>query len=126
LHLAWALLVWWYSEGLSRWTRFVFLVFLVGTVISTLALGEHYFVDLVTAFPFALMIRAVCASANRQRSVAIATGALLILGWMILLRWGLALVWLNPVIPWLLVAGTIFWTLALQSRLRPDLLEQRP
>jgi hypothetical protein len=124
LHLAWALLVWWYSEGLSRWTRLVFLVFLVGTVISTLALGEHYFVDLVTAFPFALMIRAVCAPANRRRWIALAIGALLMLGWMILLRWGLPLVWLNPVIPWLLIAGTISLTLVWQARLRPDLLGQ--
>jgi hypothetical protein len=126
LHLAWALLVWWYSEGLSRWTRFVFLAFLGGTVISTLALGEHYLVDLVTAFPFALMIRAVCAPniplANRCRWNALATGALLMLGWMILLRWGLVFVWLNPVIPWLLVAGTISLTLVLQARLRPELL----
>jgi hypothetical protein len=44
------------------------------------------------------------------------------LGWMILLRWGLVFVWLNPVIPWLLVAGTISLTLVLQARLRPELL----
>lgn len=127
LHLAWALLIWWYSEGLSRWTKIVFLVFLVGTVISTLALGEHYFVDLVTAFPFALMIHGACALnvpiSNRRRFVPLASGALLMLGWMLLLRWGLPVVWISPVIPWALVAGTIALMLLLQARLRPELLK---
>jgi PAP2 superfamily len=125
LHLAWALLICWYSDGLSRWTKVVFFVFLVGTVISTLALGEHYFVDLVTAFPFALMIQAACALnvpiSNARRFVPLVSGALLMLGWMILLRWGLPVVWISPVVPWFLVAGTIFLTLVLQARLRPEL-----
>jgi hypothetical protein len=123
LHLAWALLVWWYSEGLSRWSKGVFVVFLVGTVFSTLCLGEHYFVDLVTAFPFALMIQAACAlnvsTSNRRSIVPLVTGAMLMVGWMILLRWGLPLVWIHPAVPWLLVAGTISVTVFLQRRLRP-------
>ena len=51
----------WYAEGLSQWTKIAFFVFMLGTVCATLALGEHYFIDLVTAFPFALMIQAACA-----------------------------------------------------------------
>lgn len=123
LHLAWALLVWWYSEGLSRWSRTVFFLFLVGTVFATLCLGEHYFVDLVTAFPFALMIQAACAlnvsHSNTRSIVPLVTGAMLMVGWMVLLRWGLPLVWINPAVPWLLVAGTISLTVVLQRRLRP-------
>ena len=121
LHLAWALLVWWYSDGLSRWTKAVFIAFLVGTVISTLSLGEHYFVDLVTAFPFALMIFAACglnaSQSNMRRIVSLITGAMLMVGWMVVLRWGLPLVWINPAIPWLLIVGTIVVTVVLQRRL---------
>lgn len=123
LHLAWALLVWWYSAGLSRWTKAVFIAFLVGTVISTLSLGEHYFVDLVTAFPFALMIFAACglnaSQSNMRRIVSLITGAMLMVGWMVLLRWGLPLVWINPAVPWLLIVGTIVVTVVLQRRLHP-------
>jgi hypothetical protein len=48
--------------------------------------------------------------------------------WVLLLRWGLLadwgeLIWVSPVIPWLLVAGTIFVSLWLQVRLRPLLFD---
>ena len=123
LHLAWALLIDWYAEGLSRWIKIVFFVFVLGTIGSTLALGEHYFIDLVTAFPFALMIQAACALnvsfSDSRRIVALLTGALLMVAWMVLLRWGLPLVWISPIVPWTLVAGTITSTLWLQARLRP-------
>jgi hypothetical protein len=122
LHLAWALLAWWYTEGFSRGTKIVFLVFLAGTVISTMATGEHYFVDLVAAFPFALMIYAACALnvpiSNPRRLVPLAAAVLMLLAWMVLLRWGLPLVWISPIIPWLLIAGTISATVLLQAGLR--------
>jgi hypothetical protein len=123
LHLGWALLALWYSASLSRQTRVAIAIFFVGTVFATLGLGEHYFVDLVAAFPFALMIYAACAlnvpiSMGRRIS-ALAAGLLMLTGWVVLLRWGLALVWANPVIPWMLVAGTISVSLLLLARLRP-------
>jgi PAP2 superfamily len=126
LHLGWALLTWWYSEGLSRWARVASFFFLVGTVIATLGLGEHYFIDLVTAFPFALMIHAVCTlnvpSSNARRAIPLVAGVAMMVGWMVLLRWGLPLFWINPVVPWSITAGTIWLTLYLQARLRPLLL----
>jgi hypothetical protein len=125
LHLAWALLIYWYAEGLSRWTKVVFFLFVLGTVCATLALGEHYFIDLVTAFPFALMIQAACALnlpfSDARRLVPLTFGALMMVAWMVLLRWGLPLVWISPIVPWLLVAGTIGATLRLQARLGPML-----
>jgi hypothetical protein len=132
LHLGWALLALWYSECLSRRTRVGMVIFFVGTVFATLGLGEHYFVDLVVAFPFALMIYAACALnvgiSNPRRIAALAVGLTMMAGWVVLLRWGLALVWLNwiwgsPVIPWLVVAGTISLSLFLLALLRPLLIE---
>jgi hypothetical protein len=91
-------------------------------VFATLGLGEHYFVDLVAAFPFALMIQAACAMnvsiLNARRMVPFLVGFGLMLAWVVLLRWGLTLAWINPVIPWLLVTGTVSSTLVLQARLR--------
>lgn len=127
LHLGWALLAMWYSERLSWWARMAMAIFFIATVFATLGLGEHYFVDLVTAFPFALMIQAACAMnisiSNPRRIVAMVTGLILMLGWVVLLRWGLAVVWITPVIPWLLVVGTVSLTLVFQARLRAVLFE---
>jgi hypothetical protein len=127
LHLAWALLAWWYSVRLSFWNRAVIAMFCLGTVVATLGLGEHYFIDLVAAFPFALMVEAACALSvsvsNRRRMSAFLIGFGLMLGWVVLLRWGLALAWINPVVPWSLVAGTVLLSLVFQVRLRTVLFE---
>jgi hypothetical protein len=123
LHLVWTLLALWYSTNLSRQTRVAMAIFFGATVFATLGLGEHYFVDLVAAFPFALMIYAACALnvpiSNPRRIGALGAGLVMLMGWVVLLRWGLALVWVNPVIPWVLVAGTIVVSLLLLARLRP-------
>lgn len=122
LHMGWALLAWWYSEGLSRWTRFVLFLFLAGTVLATLGLGEHYLVDLAVAFPFALLIEAGCASLipafDRRRHMPFLAALLMLFGWLILLRFGVRIVWLSPLIPWTLIAGTIISCLALRRPLQ--------
>jgi len=121
LHMAWALLAWWYSRELSGVTRFLVLLFLCGTVLATLGLGEHYFVDLVAAFPFALMMQAGCTLRipllDRRRLTPLLAGLLLTLGWVALLRWGLKIVWWSPLIPWAMIVGTILCCIVLQSRL---------
>lgn len=128
LHLGWALLAWWYSKRLSRGTRLAMAIFFIGTVFATLGIGEHYFVDLVAAFPFALMIYAACALnvpiSTPRRIVALGAGLGMMMGWVVVLRWGLPAMWISPVIPWLLVTATIVLTLFLLARLRPLLLDR--
>jgi hypothetical protein len=127
LHVAWALLASWYAMGLSNWTKVFVLLFLAVTVVATLGLGEHYFIDLVAALPFALMIQAGCAFQiswlDRRRCVPFLGGLLLILGWIALLRFGLSIMWISPLIPWMLIACTIILSLVLQSRLDGLFLE---
>lgn len=86
-------------------------IFLVGTVIATLGLGEHYFIDLATAFPFALMIHAVCTLnvplSNARRAIPQMAGVGTMVGWMVLLRWGLPMFWIRPVVTWSMIAGTV-------------------
>jgi hypothetical protein len=127
LHVGWALLAWWYSEGLSRWTRSALLLFLAGTVFAALGLGEHYFVDLAVAFPFALMIEAGCAFlipiSDQRRTGPLLVGLLMLFGWVALLRFGLSLVWLSPLLPWMLITGTVIPCLVLRPRLRRATLE---
>jgi PAP2 superfamily len=61
LHMAWVLLAWWYSRGLSKMERAVALFYLVFVALATLGTGEHYFVDLVVAVPFALFMESLFA-----------------------------------------------------------------
>jgi hypothetical protein len=122
LHMAWVLLVWWYSRGLSVWERAIALSFLFFTTLATLGTGEHYFIDLIVAFPFALLLLSLCAFSlrftDRSRMLAFCTGLAGTLGWFALLRRALPLFWRTPAIPWAFCAATVIATLLCESLLR--------
>ena len=126
LHMAWALLTWWCSKELSRPTKLVTLLFLAGTVLATLGLGEHYFVDLVAAFPLALMVEAASVVSipllDQRRLFPLLMGLLLTLGWVALLRLAVGVVWWSPLIPWAMVAATILSCIVAQARLEKLIL----
>jgi PAP2 superfamily len=111
LHMAWTLLAWWYSQGLSRWERSVALAFLLFTILATLGTGEHYFIDLIVAFPFALMIEAICSyelswkDSARLQGFAFGLGGTLL--WLVALRFANRLFWTSPIVPWVLVIATV-------------------
>jgi hypothetical protein len=111
LHMAWVLLVWWYSRGLSALERSIAMAFVFFTVLATLGTGEHYFIDLVVAFPFALLIESVCAFSlgltEKSRLSGIIFGAFGTLGWLMLLHYGNRLFWISPIAPWVLCAATV-------------------
>jgi hypothetical protein len=121
LHMAWTLLAWWYSQGLSWIERVVAFAFVALTVLATLGTGEHWFVDLIVAFPFALMIQAICAYhlswKDPGRKTALALGLGGTLGWMATLRYGTALFWTSPIVPWALSAATVALVLLRQAKL---------
>jgi hypothetical protein len=111
LHMAWVLLAWWYSRGLSVWERGIAMAFLVFTIFATMGIGEHYSIDLVVAFPFAVFLQGVCALGlrwnERARVAAIVYGLLLTLGWIGALRFALKVFWASPVIPWICCMVTV-------------------
>jgi hypothetical protein len=121
LHMAWTLLVWWYSRGLSRAERVIAFLFLALTAFATMGTGEHWFIDLVVAFPFALFIDAVCACQvswkDSRRLLAILAGLGVTLAWFASLRYGAKIFWISPIIPWTLSAGTIGFAYAWQAKL---------
>jgi PAP2 superfamily len=121
LHMAWTLLVWWYSRGLSRAERLIALAFLALTAFATLGTGEHWFVDLVVAFPFALLIYALCAYQvswkNSQRLAATLAGLGVTLAWFASLRYAAKLFWISPIFPWTLSAATVAFACFLQAKL---------
>jgi hypothetical protein len=121
LHMAWALLAWWYGKGLLTLTRALLAMFLAGTVLATLGLGEHYSIDLVAAFPFSLMMYAACAGGiplrDRRRFVILSWGLLWLVVWMGLLRFGIGVMWMSPLIPWTLIVCTVLSCIVWQARL---------
>jgi hypothetical protein len=122
LHMAWVLLIWWNSKGLSRWIRGIALAFVIFTVLATLGTGEHYFVDLVVAFPFALMVQALCLYRlpfkYGSRRDAFLFGTFASLAWMALVSFANPFFWISPVIPWTMVMATIFISSWLMHRLQ--------
>jgi len=122
LHMAWVLLVWWNSKGLAAWIRAIAAAFVVFTVLATLGTGEHYFVDLVVAFPFALMVQALCLYPvpfkNRRRRAAFLFGIFVSLGWMASLSFAAPIFWISPLIPWVLAVATISVSIWLMHRLQ--------
>jgi hypothetical protein len=127
LHLTWALLLYWNTKGMSRILRASLGIYLALTVVSTLGTGEHYFVDLLAAVPFALMVQAVVSPACHvplsRRVLVSSYGLGLTLGWLLLARYGIKLMLISPAVPWGVSAvscGTVWlmssWCRSLPSR----------
>jgi hypothetical protein len=130
LHTAWVLLVWWNSKGLARWIRTIAMLFVILTVMATLGTGEHYFVDLVVAFPFALMVQAACTyslpfSSGARRN-AFLFGTFVTLLWMALLSFSVGIFWISPVLPWVMIVATVAPSILLWNRLMSTEPQEEP
>jgi len=121
LHMTWVLLVWWNSRGLSRWVRVIAMIYVALTVLATLGTGEHYFIDLVVAFPFSLAVQALSSysipMSHRDRRVAFVFGTFATLIWLALLSFNTTIFWISPIIPWSMIAVTIAPSILLWNRL---------
>jgi hypothetical protein len=130
LHTAWVLLVWWNSKGLARWIRAVAMLFVILTVMATLGTGEHYLVDLVVAFPFALMVQAACSYSLPFRSGARRTaflfGTFVTLLWMAVLSFSVGVFWVSPVLPWAIIVATVAPTILFWNRLTSAEMQEQP
>jgi hypothetical protein len=130
LHMAWVLLVWWNSKSLARWIRAIALVFVALTVLATLGTGEHYFIDLVVAFPFSLMVQALCSytlpARNRERRTSFLFGTFATLIWLALLSFTTKLFWISPVVPWAMLVATIAPSIFFWQRLVSALEHEEP
>ena len=121
LHMGWVLLAWWYSRGLSVWERGIAMAFVLFTVFATMGTGEHYLVDLVVAFPFAVFLQGLCVLGlrwnDRARVTAVLYGLLLTLGWIAALRFGIKFFWTSPILPWTCCILTVASAIFVQRRL---------
>jgi hypothetical protein len=111
LHMGWTLMAWWYSRGLSIWDRGLAFLFVALTAFSTMGTGEHYFIDLVVAFPFVLFLQALCTTSldwtDSRRLMPFLFGLITILVWLWALRFHPQVFWYSPLIPRLCCVLTI-------------------
>ncbi len=111
LHAAWIFLVFWFAYRLSVVERIAAGFFVFFTLCGTLGTGEHYFIDLVVAAPFSLLILAVTQGLCRRWKQAYWTplmgGLGLTLLWFGLLRYGTQVFRVSPVISWAACAATL-------------------
>src|SRR5215471_5080914 len=134
LHMAWVLLVWWNSRGLARWVRTLAAVFVALTVLATLGSGEHYFIDLVVALPFSLMVQALCSYTlpfrEGERRNAFLVGIFSTLIWLALLSFSVQIFWRSPLVPWSMIVATAassihFWQRLLRAGAEPDSVQRK-
>jgi len=130
LHMTWVLLVWWNSRGLARWVRAIAALFVALTVLATLGTGEHYLIDLVVAFPFSLMVQALCSYSmpfcEGERRTAFLFGTLVTLAWLALLSFAVRIFWISPLLPWTVVIATAGSSIYLWRRLLQAGSQQKP
>lgn len=115
LHMAWAMLLFWNTKGLSRGLRIFVAAYAVMTAVSTLGTGEHYFVDLIAGVPFALAVQAVVSPDRKReaarRAMAAGAGLALTVFWLLLVRFCVKWMLVSPLLPWSLVTmcGVAVW-----------------
>ena len=111
LHATWIFLVFWYARSLSLVEKGIAAVLVVLTLFATLGLGEHYFVDLVVALPFTVLILALTNALVKRRaaecSIPFVAGLVTTLAWFGALRFCPRAFWASPVLPWAAVVFTI-------------------
>ena len=121
LHFGAALLVWWNSRIWPSWGRALAAIFLLATAFSTLALGEHYLVDLVVVFPFALAFQAgwtkAVPFASSKRYVPLIVGAALTIAWYVFLRYAIPMFEWSVAGTWTSVLVTVGWSILLEMKL---------
>lgn len=110
LHMGWAILLFWNSRAFPRALRAALLLYLALTVVATLGTGQHYLVDLVVSLPFALAVEAAASYTlpdKSRRFIALISGIILTLAWLLLVRYGAPLTQSSPVIPWTFIVTTL-------------------
>ncbi len=103
LHMAGVLLIWWNARHWKLGGIIAF-TFMMLTAFAAVGFGEHYFIDLVVAFPYALAIQAISTKSDR-RFQALALGIAITACWFLALLFAPRGLCAAPV--WLM------WTLAI-------------
>jgi hypothetical protein len=113
LHIGLALVAWWASRDLGRVARVALACFLAATVFSTLAMGEHYLIDLAVAVPYSVAVRAAVDARIRPMAIGVALTA----AWIVAFRAPLNFSAWPAAASWILMILTVAIPLAVESKL---------
>ncbi len=121
LHTAWVVCLWRHSLPCTRRIRWLITFWVICTLAGTLGLGEHYLVDLLVGFAFASFTGGLCAInlsiKQPARYMAIVGGALICIGWYLLINFGLELLRISPFIAWFFYSSSVLLTCLLEFKL---------
>ena len=111
LHFGAMLVLLWNSRA-WRWPgRAVAIGFAAAMAFATMALGQHYLIDLVVAFPFIAAIQAAWTTAVPLRSpcryLPLIGGAALVAVWLLALRFAVPIFLQIAWLPWVSVGSTV-------------------
>ena len=101
LHTAWGIALLLAAWPLGKWWRGGMLLYLGPMLLY--ALASHYLCDIIVAVPWTL----ACWNALEKRWARAATYLAIAVGWMLLIRFGLSVLYASPAIPWLLTGATL-------------------
>ncbi|SPE42331.1 membrane hypothetical protein [Candidatus Sulfopaludibacter sp. SbA3] len=116
MHTAWILCLLWCAPSMSRWLRAILWAFAGFTLLYALSAGGHYLVDLVVAVPFTLAVRS--AFRREWKSPGFVLNAAVVAFWFVVVRYGVGLFMLSPMVPYGLSIATL--VAPLWSRPRPN------
>jgi PAP2 superfamily len=131
LHMTWALLMAFNCKPFPRLVRAAAVIYVFATVLGTMGTGEHYFIDLVVALPFAVAIQALATRSaplkSRNRLFPLVGGATLTLLWLLVVRFAIPFFYQwTPLVPWLcIIASTALSALWMKQILSVEQSEQQ-
>jgi hypothetical protein len=121
LHFGAMLLLMWNARPWPAALRIAAALFASAVAFSTLALGEHYLIDLVVAFPFMMSIQSMWSTAvplqDPCRYRPLIAGFLLTAAWLTALRYAIPAFLSSPFVGWVSMLSTVAATVTLETRL---------
>ena len=120
LHFGGSILLFWMARP-WKWMRILAGVICVFMAIATMSSGEHYFIDLVVALPYALVILAL-ASDVKEKATPLVAGGAMVLAWLVALRYAT----FSPAVSWAMVIVTIVVSFELERRFSRTLWKKAP
>jgi hypothetical protein len=115
LHLSAALIVLFLCAK-RRPHRTAAICFVLLTALATLSTGEHYLIDLIVAFPFALFVVSAVRLHWHMAVAAFAT----VLCWVLSIRWIPGRLIAHPILLWTLAATTVAFSFVLLLQWQDD------
>lgn len=114
LHTAWILCLWRYLwQSKPRW-RWIISTWAALGLFATIVVGQHYVVDVVVGFAFALTIQSLFTDnipwSQPIRVFSFLSGLILCSSWFLLIKFGIDLMRITPQIPRFLYAFSLFFS----------------